>query len=91
MTPSTKEDGGSAEEGARYLEVLIEEAAGMWLKEHGGCASGGDLQKPMIAFLTDAYKCPGCVSLGSKKSTEVREVREAFLKAGLLFRGWVCS
>ncbi|CAE7212099.1 unnamed protein product [Symbiodinium microadriaticum] len=57
----------SAEEGARYLEVLIEEAAGTWLKEHGGGDCGGDVQKLMIAFLTDAYKCPRCVNLGAKK------------------------
>ena len=42
----------------------------MWLEEHGGGDCGGDLQKLMIAFLTDAYKCPGCVNLGGKKTNQ---------------------
>ena len=56
--------------GAGHVEVarllLQARAAALFFQPKAGGDCGGDLQKLMIAFLTDAYKCTGCVSLGSK-------------------------
>ena len=49
---------------------MIEEAAGMWLEEHGGGDCGRGLRTLMVGFLADAYKCPGCLNLGGTKKNQ---------------------